>query len=94
MNPRQPVPTTSALGFRFRLLGGHSLFNFHVVKLFRVKDFAAFQALDKFDIIMPGNDADAGVFANGGHTVRLVERFLQDRILNRSVQQTGPGQPR
>jgi hypothetical protein len=43
------------------------LFNLHVAKLFGVKDLATIQALDKLTVIVPGNDAYPGVFADGCH---------------------------
>jgi hypothetical protein len=46
-------------------LGG--FFNLHVAELFGVKDLATIQALDKFTVFVPGNDAYPGVLADGCH---------------------------
>jgi hypothetical protein len=42
-------------------------FNRHIVKLLGVKDFAAFQALNKFSILVSGDDSYPRVFANSRH---------------------------
>ena len=51
------------------LFGLDGILDFHVVKFLGIKNFAAFQAFDKFNIIVPGNDAHSRVFANGRHGV-------------------------
>ncbi len=43
--------------------------DFHVVKLFGVKDFATLQAFDKLSVLMPGDDSYPGVFAGCCHGI-------------------------
>jgi hypothetical protein len=58
------------------VFGFGGLFDFHVVKLFGIKDFATFQALDELRVFVPGNNSYPGVFASGGHRSRLVDELL------------------
>ena len=44
-------------------------FDLHVMKLFGIKDFATLQAFDKFNVLMPGDNAHSRVFADGRHGV-------------------------
>jgi len=62
---------TPPSGVRFGLFGFDGFFDFHVVKLFGIKDFATFQAFNKFYVVVPGDDADSRVFADGRHGVRV-----------------------
>ena len=63
----EPLTTPlGVVGFRFVLLD--RLFNFHVVKLFRIKHIATFKALNKFRVFKAGNDANLRVFAGGNHS--------------------------
>lgn len=48
-----------------RLYSG--LLNSDVFKFFRIKDFATLQALDKLNVVVPGDDSHLRVFAHGGH---------------------------
>lgn len=59
-------------GISFGLIGFDGLFDLHIAKFFRVKDLATFQALNKFNIVMPGDDTHIRVFAGGGHDFRFV----------------------
>jgi hypothetical protein len=43
------------------------LFNLHIAKFIGVKDIATLQAFDILGVVMPGNDAYLGVFADGCH---------------------------
>jgi hypothetical protein len=59
------------------------LFELHISKLFGVKDFATFHALNKLGVFVPGNYAYPGMFADGCHLsfYRLNEQlFPQDCI--------------
>ena len=49
------------------LCKGGGFFNFHIVKLFRIKDFTTFQALDVLRVFVSGNDSYPGVFTDGWH---------------------------
>ncbi len=51
------------------LVGG--LLYHHVVKLFGVKDFATFHALDIFGVVVPGDNSYLRVFAGGYHLGRI-----------------------
>jgi hypothetical protein len=51
-------------------------FDFHVVKLFGIKDFATFQTLDKLRVFVSGNNSYSRVFAGGGHRSRLIGEQL------------------
>lgn len=51
-------------------------FNRHVMKFLGVKDFAAFQALNKFCVFVPGDDSYPGVFANGRHRFAIREVWM------------------
>jgi len=42
-------------------------FYHHVVKFFRIKDFATFQALNKFGVFVPGDNSYSWMFAGGCH---------------------------
>ena len=42
-------------------------FKLHVTKFFGVKDLATIQALDKFSVFVPGDDAYPGMSADGCH---------------------------
>ena len=44
-----------------------ALLNRHVAELFGIKDFAALQAFDELSVLMPGDDAHAGMFAYDRH---------------------------
>jgi hypothetical protein len=44
-------------------------FNRHIVKLFRIKDFTTFQALDVLRVFVSGNDSYPRVFAGGRHRI-------------------------
>ena len=50
--------------FRTRLFRFDGFFNLHVVELLGVKDFATFQALNKFGVFVPGDDTYSRVFAD------------------------------
>jgi hypothetical protein len=50
-------------------------FNCHIVKLFRIKDFTTFQALDVLRVFVSGNDSYPGMFAGGRH--RIVFRGIR-----------------
>ena len=53
------------------------LFNLHIAELLGVEDLATLQTLDKFHVIVPGNDAYLRVFADGCHLFGSVWiRFL------------------
>ncbi|MFZ0306440.1 MAG: hypothetical protein WAL75_27385 [Terracidiphilus sp.] len=43
------------------------VFDFHVAKLFGIKNFATIQALDEFTVFVAGYDTNPGVFAGGSH---------------------------
>jgi|HubBroStandDraft_1064217.scaffolds.fasta_scaffold74434_3 hypothetical protein len=43
------------------------VFDLHVTKLFGVKDFATFQALNELTVFVAGNDSNPGVSADGRH---------------------------
>jgi len=47
-----------------------AFFNCHIVKFFRIKDFATLQAFDKFGVLKPGNDSYSWVFAGRCHRDR------------------------
>ena len=47
-----------------------ALFDCHVVKFFRIKDFATLQAFDKLGVLEPGDDAYSWVFAGRCHRDR------------------------
>jgi hypothetical protein len=47
------------------IFGG--LFNLHVAELLGVKDLATLQALDKFGVIVPGDNSHSGMFAGDRH---------------------------
>ena len=49
------------------VLGFGSFFNFHVAKLFGVKNLATLQALDKLRVLVTGNNAYFRMFAGGRH---------------------------
>jgi hypothetical protein len=51
-------------------------FNRHVMKFLGIKDFAAFQALNKFCVFVPGDDSYPGVFANGRHRFAIREVWM------------------
>jgi len=59
---------SSAFLPNFLSLGG--FFDFHVVKLLGIKDFATFQALDELRVFVPGDNSNSRVFAGGGHRSR------------------------
>lgn len=46
-------------------------FDRNVLKLFRIKNFAAFKALDELCIVVPGNDSYARMFAGGWHRIEF-----------------------
>lgn len=52
-------------GFCFFRLDG--FFDLHVVKFLGVKDFATFQTLNEFSVIVPGDDTYSWMFANRCH---------------------------
>jgi hypothetical protein len=54
-------------GVGLGLFGLDGVFNRHIVKFFRIKNFAALQAFNILDIIVPGDDAHSRVFADGRH---------------------------
>lgn len=56
-------------GLRLNRVNG--LFNLHVAKFFRIKDFTTLQAFDEFSVVMPGNDTHARVFADYCHLLRV-----------------------
>jgi hypothetical protein len=58
----QPVLILICLSFRLS-----RFFDFHVMKLFRIKDIATFQALDVFCVFVPGDNSNPWVFAGGNH---------------------------
>src|ERR1019366_875983 len=62
---------SSGIGFCFFSLDG--FLNLHIAKLFGVKDFATFQALNIFSIFVPGHNTHSWVFADGGHFSDSVE---------------------
>jgi hypothetical protein len=47
-------------------------FDFHITKLFGIKDFATFQTLDELRVFVPGHNAYSWVFADGCHRSGLV----------------------
>ena len=52
------------------MLGLHRFLNFldlHIAKFFGIKDLATLQAFDELDVVMPGHNAHAWVFAEAGH---------------------------
>ena len=52
------------------------LFDRHVVKFLGVKDFAAFQALNKLCVFVSGDDSYPGVFANGRHRFAIRKSWM------------------
>jgi len=56
-------------GLFFVGFGLRRVLNFHVAKLFGVKNFATFQALDEFGVLVAGDDAYFGMSADCGHHV-------------------------
>jgi hypothetical protein len=46
-------------------------FDSDVVKFFRIKNFTAFQALDKLSIVVPGDDSNSRVFTGGWHQIEF-----------------------
>jgi hypothetical protein len=52
-----------------------AFFNDHVVKLFRVKDFTTFKALDKLRVLVPGDDSYPGMFAGRCHGDRIQWKY-------------------
>ena len=62
------IPTS---GVRFCLFGFDGFFDLHVIKLFRIEDFATFQALDKLNVLVPGDDTHSRVFADSRHVGSL-----------------------
>jgi hypothetical protein len=58
----------SGVGFCFFGLDG--VFNRHIVKFFRIKDFTALQAFNKFNVVVPGDNSHSRVFADGRHDDR------------------------
>jgi hypothetical protein len=57
----------SGSGVVFKVFGISGVFDLHVTKLFGVKDFATFQALNEFTVFVAGNDSNPGVSADGRH---------------------------
>jgi hypothetical protein len=64
-NPEEDLQTD--LGVVRELFGVGGVFNFHVAKLFGIKDFTTIQTLDKFRVFVAGYDSNPGVFAGGSH---------------------------
>ncbi len=62
---------TQVSGVRFGLFRFGGFFDFHITKLFGIKDFATLQAFDKFNVFVPGDNAHSRVFADGRHGVRV-----------------------
>ena len=69
-----PLRPTGALtqagsisGVFFWVSGFSGVFDFHVAKLFGIKDFTTIQALDEFTVFVAGNDSNPGMFAGGKH---------------------------
>ena len=56
---------------------GEGLFLFYgdVYILCGIKDFAALLALNKFDVVLSGDDFDDGMFTGGGHWLGRVEWY-------------------
>ena len=55
------------LSFVFHVFCLDGVFDFHIAKLFGIKDFATIQALDKFSVFVAGYDTNPGMFAGGSH---------------------------
>jgi hypothetical protein len=66
--PKDPTHWTDGpSGIPIRIFGRHGVFNFHIAKLFGIKDFATLEAFDELCVIVPGDDAHARVSAQGSH---------------------------
>ena len=52
------------------------IFDFHVAKLFRVKDFATLQALNELGVLVAGDDAYFGMSAGSCHRCYSELRML------------------
>ena len=64
---RNLTPHARWSGFGLCLFGFHAFLNFHILKLFRIENLAAFQAFDKFRVFVPRYDANSRMLAYGGH---------------------------
>jgi hypothetical protein len=62
-------------GVAIALVGLDRLLNFHVTKLFRIKDFSTLQAFDKLDVVVPGDNAHSRVFTDGRHVFSSICSF-------------------
>jgi len=76
---------SSGICFCFFRLDG--FLNLHIAKLFGVKDFATFQALDIFSIFVPGDNTHSWVFADGGH---FSDSVGLERFSNGCISKTPP----
>ncbi len=65
------LPSLDQVSRLFYILGSvfcsSGFFDLHVAELFRVKDLATLQALDKLGVFVPGNDTYLWVLADGCH---------------------------
>ena len=59
----------SVLRFGFLRLDG--FLDFHVVEFLGIEDLATLQTLNKFSVVVPGNDTYSWVFANRCHRFRF-----------------------
>jgi len=62
-----PSDSRGGLSFVFYVFCLDGVFDFHIAKLFGIKDFATIQALDEFSVFVAGYDTNPGMFAGDSH---------------------------
>ena len=62
-----PSDSRGGLSFVFYVFDLDGVFDFHIAKLFGIKDFAALKTLDKLGVFVAGDDSNLRVSAGGSH---------------------------